>query len=172
MARKLIVALKGTGFSKVLIQLEDGTAVESEEGEDEETGDEAAAAGQGGAEASGADGTGARQRVRRRASAGQPRGALAGLPSWPAGQPQGAAAPSAQPAGNAQPAAGPDAARLTADLTALVRQMVAVIAADPSKKSALAELATNAQAEPEARRLAGGIGGHRCSSRGDEQWWR
>src|SRR5258708_38489109 len=34
MARKLIIALKGTGFSKVRLRLGDGTDLESEEGED------------------------------------------------------------------------------------------------------------------------------------------
>src|SRR5258708_5605388 len=36
MARKLIKALKGTGFSKVIVKLEDGTIDEPEEDEDEE----------------------------------------------------------------------------------------------------------------------------------------
>jgi len=150
MARKLIVALKGTGFNKVLIQLEDGTAVESEEGEEEETGDEVAAAGQGGAEESGDT-----QPAQAQATAS----ATPAAPSGSDGQSQGVAAPSAQPAANAQPAAGPDAAGLTADLTALVKQMIAVIATDPSKKSALAELATNAQASLKRGDLQGASAG-------------
>jgi hypothetical protein len=149
MARKLIVALKGTGFNKVLIQLEDGSTVETEEGEDEETGDEVAAAGKAGAEESG--GT-------------EPAPATANAnpaePPTSDNQSQGVAAPSAQPAAGNQQAAGPDAASLTADLTALVKKMVAVIATDPTKKSALAELATDAQASlkrGDLQRAAAGI---------------
>jgi hypothetical protein len=148
MARKLIVALKGTGFNKVLIQLEDGTAVESEEGEDEETGDEVAAAGQAGSEENGGN---------------EPAPATANAnPASPPeadNQSQAAAAPAAQPAAGTQQVAGPDAASLTADLTALVKKMVAAIAADPTKKSALAELAVDAQASLKRGDLQGASAG-------------
>jgi hypothetical protein len=174
MARRLVVALKGTGFNKVQIVLEDGTPVEAEEGEDEEMdgdvqadADEtedaeaqantAAATPDGGNGAQPTTGAAPGDATAQPADPAQP--AAAGDATQPAAAgdaTQPATDTSAQPAAPtqaaqptspaAQPAAGLDAASLTADLTALVKQMIQVIAADPTKKAALAELATDAQA--------------------------
>jgi hypothetical protein len=117
-ARKLVIALKGTGCSKVEIVLEDGTSVESCEGEpedDQDQEDETSAAGEDDpADDSNADG-------------------------------EPAAAPTS--GSDAAPDSDqPDAGTLADTLTALVKRMMDVIANDPSQKSALAELATDAQA--------------------------
>lgn len=121
MARKLVIALKGTGCNKVQILLEDGTPVESCEGEPEEDQDQedqqSEAAAQGGEDA--------------------------------ADDSDADSDPDAAPPSGSDPAptdGQPDAATLTGTLTALVKRMMDVIANDPSKKAALAELATDAQA--------------------------
>ncbi len=110
-ARKLAIALKGTGFTKITITSEDGVAEEAQ-GEDEE-------------EAQGEDDLAA------------PAAAAQADADAPA-PPPAAAAPAA--------AAGPDAAALTSQLTALVKQMLEAIQKTPSAKAVLAKLATDAQA--------------------------
>ena len=143
MARKLVVALKGTGFSKVQIVLEDGSAVEMHEEADDTTqdGDTARAA------KDGADGGAGPQANRPEppgvddTSAGDSPDATEDSPST--GQVD-ASADDGQPPG--QPSAPADPKELARELTALVKQMLDVIRQDPSQKAALAELATDAQA--------------------------
>lgn len=65
MARKLVVALKGTGFSKVQIVLEDGSAVEAHEEEDATAGDDA-----GSGQAAAPDGSQAATQAGARSDAG------------------------------------------------------------------------------------------------------
>ena len=110
-ARKLVQALKGTGFKTVRLTTEDGAELESHEEEDEEA--DAAAQGEG-------------------------NGVSAAAPDGPAGAAAAAAAPQAP--------AAPDPSDLTRQLTGLVKQMMAVIAKDPTQKTALAEFAIDAQA--------------------------
>jgi hypothetical protein len=116
MARRLVVALKGTGFSKVKIVLDDGTELEAHEEEDEDAPEE-------------------------ENGAAAPRQAPEADPSQTDAEP-----PPATEATSPDPAAQPDAAALTRDLTGLVKRMLGVIAKDPTQKAALAELATDAQA--------------------------
>ena len=101
MARKMKKTLKGTGFSKVEIRLEDGTVADTaDEGDEEEEAGPAAAA-----------------------------------------RPVEAAPAPADAAG-----VGPDAGVLTQQLTGLVGQLKAALAADPSRAEPLKALATQAQA--------------------------
>jgi hypothetical protein len=146
MARKLVIALKGTGFSKVQILLEDGTPVEMEEGEDEEMDLDLADSENEHDEDEGNENPSV--------EAEQPPVAASAPPQPEASnEPQPSIDASAPPADGAQQAADPatqgnepDAASLTKELTALVKQMISVIAANPTMKTALAELATDAQA--------------------------
>jgi hypothetical protein len=149
MARKLVIALKGTGFSKVHIQLEDGTVDEVEEDEDAPP-EEVLAAGHAETEEDEVAEGEAAKPAHADASGG-PATAAAGAPN----QADSPAAPA-----NAGEDTRLDAGSLTSDLTALVKQMIGVIAADPTKKSALAELATDAQASlkrGDLRQAAAGI---------------
>ena len=168
-ARKLAIALKGTGFKKVMILTDDGEAVEEAEGEEDEEEDDAPAArasrddedtaerqttpdpdepspARTGDMGSGGD-------MGRSGDADAPRHLDADTPSDPGGD--------APLAANGAPDAGaPDAGALTQQLTALVKQMLAVIKADPSQKAALAELATDAQVSlkrGDLEQAAGGI---------------
>jgi hypothetical protein len=133
MARRLVIALKGTGCSKVQILLDDGTAVEVAEGEPEEDQDEQEDGRQEAADDDDADATNAPK-------AADDASVQATAPAAPD--------PTSATTGedNAPAAAQPDAATLTQTLTGLVKQMMGVIAQDPSQKAALAELATDAQA--------------------------
>ncbi len=104
LGQKLRKTLKGTGFSKVRIQLEDGSVAENVGEEDEE---------------------------------GEEDGKAAAAPAQP-----GAAAPESA----AEPAAATfDPAALTQRLTGLVKQMLPIIAADPSRQGDLKDLAGKAQ---------------------------
>ena len=132
-ARKLVVALKGTGFSKVKLVTEDGQSLEDAAGEEEEAEDEAE-----GATPAGGPAQAAAAPAPGPASSAPPPAAPP-----PADQPS-AAEPSAAESDPAN-AAGPDAADLTKNLTGLVKQMMALLAADPSRKAELTELATAAQ---------------------------
>ena len=138
LSRKLVKALKGTGVSKVSLQFEDGSAaeiIESEEEEIEEFDDDDDLEDQHNAAA----------RPPEPAPAAE-HGAGGETPA-PAGQSASGDPPAAGGQKAAQGGAGQgEAAKLTADLKELVKRMLAVIAADPSQKSALAELATDAQA--------------------------
>ena len=133
LARRLIVQLKGTGFTKVKLLTEDGAVCEEDEGEDEEVVDQ--------------DDDDHEDEL----------GAADGQDSMPVKptleMPQDAIAPEEThatgldiPPDGQDGAAPPDAQTLTKDLTGLVKQMLTVIAADPSQKAALTELATDAQA--------------------------
>ncbi len=115
--RKLVVALKGTGISKVELLLEDGTPVETHEEPDEE--DEAE--GEGGAAA----------------KAAEPDARPA--PVAPAKADEGAN-PGQNPDQNQR------AAALTRELTGLVKRMMPAIASDPALRATLTPLATNASA--------------------------
>ena len=108
--RKLVVALKGTGFKKIRIVTEDGEAVEEAEDEEGEPEDGAAT-----------------QRV-------------------PADRDEDATL-RAEPAPPATPTkwGRPDPETLTQQLTEMVKQMLGVIKHNPSQKTALAGLATDAQ---------------------------
>lgn len=133
MARKLVVAMKGTGVRQVEIVLEDGTSVDSAQGEEELEIDVATPQ----ATLDAAD-DGALQ-------------VEASLPPSQPQQPDTAASPDADQGPDASPDAsqgqdGPSAADLLSDLHALVKRMLGVIRQDPSQKAALAELATDAQA--------------------------
>jgi hypothetical protein len=132
LARKLIVQLKGTGFNKVRLLTEDGAVCEEDEGEEEEilgeTGDQ------------------------RDMQSGEQEPAASSPPGIPApAEPDGGGA-EANSSGPENQASATDAGgqlnpqTLAGELTGLVKQMLAVIAADPSQKAALAELATDAQA--------------------------
>ena len=115
MARRLIKTLKGTGFSKARIMLEDGSDVEVAGEEEEE-------------ETAGAEG-------------------------------QEETASSAAPPPSPPDAAAPDAASLTRELTDLVKRMMAVIGADPSRKEALVGLAGAAQGGLKGGDLTAAAGG-------------
>lgn len=150
-AGKLTIALKGTGFSKIRIVMDDGTALEDHAGEDEDddADDGLAAAGSGGADdQDGDDDADATQD----GSDPDARPVMGDEAATSGGAEAATADPGADGDGSAPAAAGaaqpdqPDAASLTKDLTGLVKQMMAVIAKDPTQKSALAELATDAQA--------------------------
>src|SRR3954454_12258822 len=132
MARKLIVQLKGTGFTKVKLLTEDGAVCEEDEGEDEEVVD------QDDDQEDELEAADARDSMPVKPTLEMPQDATApeethatGLDIPPDGQ---------------DGAAQPDAQTLTKELTGLVKQMLTVIAADPSQKAALTELATDAQA--------------------------
>lgn len=167
-ARKLAIALKGTGFKKVMILTDDGEAVEEAEGEEDEEEDDAPSA-----RASRDDEDPAQRQTTpdvddpsvaresdmgRSGDADAPRHLDADTPSDPVGD-----APLAEPGtpdAGAPNAGAPDAGALTQQLTALVKQMLAVIKADPSQKAALAELATDAQVSlkrGDLEQAAGGI---------------
>ena len=113
---KLILALKGSGVSKVNIT-------------------------QGGGDASGGD-AGDADDGAALPDAAAPEAAAAAPPAEPA--PQAAAEPA--PAQAAAAPGGPAPAALTAELTALVKQMMTVIAGNPAQKATLTQLATTAQA--------------------------
>ena len=115
-ARKMKKTLKGTGFAKVEVRLEDGT-VDEAVGDDEEEGEED---GLGGASAA-ADGDASAQTT--------------------TDEPATTMAPPA-----AQSAVPFDVAGLTKRLTDVVKRMLPVIAADPSRQGELKTLATQAQA--------------------------
>jgi len=128
MAKKLVLALKGTGFNKVRIVLDDGTDVDSAEGEpEEETEDETE-------DELDDDDTDEGEAETASSEANS---------SVPYDETSAEASGADQAESKSDQ---PDAATLTSTLTALVKRMVDVIAADPPKKTALAELATDAQA--------------------------
>ena len=117
LARKLIKVVKFAGFSKVVLQFEDGS---TEEGGDEEGVEDAAQ------------------------DSGTPQSAAADTPAPPALDPVGAA-PSAAPQA-AEQDRGADLRPLTVRLTALVKRMIPLISADPSRQGELSTLAKTAQA--------------------------
>lgn len=133
LARRLIVQLKGTGFTKVKLLTEDGAVCEEDEGEDEEVVDQDDDDHEDELEAAdGQDSMPVKPTLEMPQDATAPEETHAtGLDIPPDGQ---------------DGAAQPDAQTLTKDLTGLVKQMLTVIAADPSQKAALTELATDAQA--------------------------
>ena len=130
--RKLVAALKGTGYNKVRIGLEDGTEVEAHE-----EGDGTA----------GADGADAQH------AAGQPAEEHAGL------APTGHDDPAAPAPGPVLPGQ-PDARQLAQAPTGLVEEMLGAIRHDPSQQLALTKLATDAQSslkEGDLQRAAAGV---------------
>lgn len=135
LARKLVVALKGTGFNKVELVLEDGSAVDG--AQDDETPEEDTSE-EGGTSADPAEAS---------PDADPAADAQPGDRSDPPLAADAGDAAGDQPA---DPAADdspqPDAKALAARLSGLVKQMMAAIASDPSRKAALVELATDAQA--------------------------
>jgi hypothetical protein len=116
-ARKLKKTLRGTGFSKVEVRLEDGTVDEAVGDEEEEEDAEGKTSG-----------VGASGDADARAD----------------GPVEGVEGKAEQPA--TQGTAPLDVAGLTQRLTGLVRSMIPVIAADPSRQAELKALATQAQA--------------------------
>lgn len=142
LARKLIVALKGTGFNKVKIQLEDGTELEAHEEADEEDKDasEARPAAAPAAEAGAAADAAPEPAESTMGAAAE--GAAADAGAAPATASEASAAPEAAAA---PPAGQPNAAVLAKDLTALVKRMLVVISKDSTQKAALTEMATDAQ---------------------------
>jgi hypothetical protein len=133
MAKRLVIALKGTGYSKVRILLEDGSDVEAAEGEPDEATDDL--------NASDDDGDQGEVATARHVDPND-------LLEPPSLKPNDAGAATTEVPDQPSEAGGhaPDAASLGATLTDLVKRMMQVIAADPSQKSALVELATDAQA--------------------------
>ena len=131
MARKLVIALKGTGCPKVQIILDDGTPLEAAEGEPEEDQEDGQQLDDDDDDEDSADAPDDADQDHADAHAQDP----------------GSDATDAAPTDPAASASGqPDAAALSQTLTGLVRQMMAVIAQDPSQKAGLAELATDVQA--------------------------
>ena len=135
MARKLVIALKGTGCPKVQIILDDGTPLETAEGEPEEDQEDQEDGQQldddDDDDEDSTDAPDVADQDHADAHAQDP----------------GSDATDAAPTDPAASASGqPDAAALSQTLTGLVRQMMAVIAQDPSQKAGLAELATDVQA--------------------------
>jgi hypothetical protein len=134
MARKLVIALKGTGCPKVQIILDDGTPLEAAEGEpeeDQEDQEDGQQLDDDDDDEDSADAADDADQDHADAHAQDP----------------GSDATDAAPTDPAASASGqPDAAALSQTLTGLVRQMMAVIAQDPSQKAGLAELATDVQA--------------------------
>ena len=139
-----MIALKGTGFKKIQIVTEDGGAVEEAENEEDE--EEEQDNGRPGPRlrADDDDDEAATSRHAERdddtaatASPDEDAPANGATPDMPA---------SDTPASGMPASGAPDAAGLTKDLTGLVKQMLGVIKQDPTAKTALAELATDAQA--------------------------
>ena len=156
-AGKLAVALKGTGYSKIQIVLDDGSSVEEAQGEDEDGdagGDADAVAAKSAAGDSDDAGDGAESGADASASSNTDSGtgdAGAGADSADSAAQSGLDATpevGAEAAGAdaATATATPNAATLTSQLTGLVKQMLGVIQKDPSQKAMLAQLATDAQA--------------------------
>lgn len=121
MARKLVLALKGTGVRQIELVMEDGTPVDSARNEDDEDDEDN-------------DGTAAGTGTAQDDDAGQDDGET-GMPD-----------DGADPSDDAPMQAAPDAKALTRDLAQAIKRMMAVIGANPSLKSGLVELATDAQA--------------------------
>lgn len=168
LARKMIVALKGTGFNKVIIKLEDGTIEESEEGEEEEMENEEEEnedSDSDSAEASGQTrnpevlSDDQQQAPQMDASSGQATQDTQAEQAPAADTTQASAdqqPPTGdQPADVAQSNNGLDAATLTKELTGLVKQMIQAISADPTKKQTLAQLAIDAQTSLKQNDLQG-----------------
>lgn len=130
MAKRLMKTLKGTGYNKVELVLEDGSAVES--GSDED--------------AQGTAPQAADAPAPPTPSPPQPQDApaepIAAAPAPPAAPTAPQADAEAQPQA---PGTGPNAADLTQRLTDLAKEMVQVVAADPSRLNELRSLATQAQ---------------------------
>ena len=122
-ARKLVIALKGTGFKQVKLVTEDGEALEEAES-DEDDGDE--------------DDDAPPFSV-----AGDEEAATSRREMPDAEMP---VSPSIEATPAPGEAAGPDAGELTRTLAGLVKQMIVVIGRDPTQKAALTELAVDAQA--------------------------
>jgi hypothetical protein len=144
-ARKLIIQLKGTGFSKVRLLTEDGGVCEEDEGEEENVADDDDD------DFDDYDETSEhRETVSAKSSQKEPEASSlpqTTAPAEPDDRDLDAKSPGADSQADAEDAGGLlDARALTSELTELVKQMLAVIAADPSRKAALAELATDAQA--------------------------
>jgi hypothetical protein len=149
MAKKLIIGLKGTGFNKVRIMLEDGTDVEAAEGEPDEDDDALDAEADGG-DADAETGNDSQDDGHKPApsdttAVASDSGDSSQAPADTSADSSTATTPASS--SDSAPADGqPDAATLTSTLTALVKRMMGVIANDPSQKAGLAELATDAQA--------------------------
>jgi hypothetical protein len=163
LARKMKTTLKGTGFSRVRVMLEDGSvdeAVEEDDEEQSEDGYKTAAATSDDADDPNLDTDGPvadppgvdpsnAAPVSAEPSTVEPSSANSSNddpsmadPSKADGQ-QPATMDATAPKAEQSPV---DAAALTGRLTGLVKQMMGVIAKDPTQKAALIELATDAQA--------------------------
>ena len=118
MAKRLVKALKGTGYNKVQILLEDGSVVEADEEQDDEA---------------------QQQPPAPSARGDQPQ-------PQPATAQGGQAQPAAPAAPDGQQQAGPDVKELTETLVALVKQLPPIIAADPTQQRKLTEVAGDAKA--------------------------
>ena len=134
MARRLVKTLKGTGFTKVHVQFEDGSPAEAEADEDEEEAPPAAA-------------PGAAPQAAEPAASAPPAEAAASAP--PGGD--GSAAPAGAASGQA------DAARqaaLTKRLTAVAKR-IAQAGEDPARQKAMVDVARAAQAHLKSGDLDG-----------------
>ena len=133
-----------------MIRLDDGTEIEAHEEEDEDF--DPADAGHDEDDDDEMDGAGDAESPEKVDVAGgatkaDADGGIASADGANGTSPSGT--PAAEPSygsGDQQQSPGLDASSLATDLTGLVKQMLGVIAADPSKKAALVELATDAQA--------------------------
>ncbi len=141
MAKRLTKTLKGTGYNKVQLVLEDGSTVESGSDEDAQPG---------APQAAGASPAPPPSQAANVAPPPSPQDANV-PPAPPPPQaanvsppppPQAANVPPAPPS----PATDPNAADLTQRLTGLVKRMVQVAASDPSRLGQLKGLAAQAQA--------------------------
>lgn len=137
MGRKLVMAFKGTGFSRVEVSTEEGgppERAESEEPEEEE--DDGKAIG----DASGAKA--GRPVQGGRPGDGKADGARRTPPGPAAAQPGEARGPAGRDAAGVDKA---DTGQLVAKLTPKVREMLEVVGKDPARKAPLAKLAKDAQ---------------------------
>jgi hypothetical protein len=148
LARKLIVALKGTGYNKVTIKLEDGTVDEDEAGEDDGIamdGDEDEQDEDADEQGVSADTPAADDETTQQNANGS------GDQNTQQTQGQDTTDSTASPDSsssndqNGQQNGQLDAGALAKQLTTLVGQMVKAIGADPTKKVALTELAVSAR---------------------------
>jgi hypothetical protein len=153
-ARKIVIALKGTGFSKVKLVTEDGQSVE-EAGEEDAGGNEDEApdadAGRPGKAAATKEAAGASQAAPPASPSPSP--PTPDQPSAGSKQPATPAAASPSPPAQDEPGTGPKQAasdqKLTAlakELTGLIKQALSLLKQDTGKRKELAGYAKDAQA--------------------------
>ena len=139
MAGRLVKALKGTGFSKIRIVLEDGTEVEAHEDEEPGAGDDNAGHGAGVADARPGDG--------EEPGPGGLDESGRGMAGQEAARKDGPGRDEPGKDGLGRDGADKDGVvQATKMLSGLVQRMLGVLKNDPSQRAILAELAKDAQA--------------------------